>query len=72
MSDEGAPFGRVNYDTQVNADNVVRTFEEEKGFVERVTPWKFKVKKNFVPGITTKVSPFLLCPYPSTTFIYQA
>lgn len=54
MSDEGAPFGRVNYDTQVNADNVVRTFEEEKGFVERVTPWKFKVKKNFVPGMNVE------------------
>ena len=56
MGDEGAPFGRVNYNTPLERDSVVRTFEEQMKFVERTEPWKFVVRKNFVPGLIADIA----------------
>lgn len=52
MPEEGAPVGR-EYKGAVNP-SVVRTYDEEMAFINRLTPWKFEISKGFVPGMNVE------------------
>jgi len=47
MPEEGAPK-ESTYTGKVN-ELIKRTFEEEKHFIKRITPWKYEISKGFVP-----------------------
>jgi tRNA-splicing ligase RtcB len=49
MGDEGAPFGHC-FSGPVNGA-IVRSFDEEMHYINRVTPWKFDITKGFVKGM---------------------
>lgn len=54
MGDEGAPFGR-EYQGKVNK-TIVRSFDDEMKYINRVTPWKFDIDMGFVTGMNCKGS----------------
>jgi len=55
MPEEGAPEdGHKGHAGKVRERGPVRTYEEEMAFIQRVTDWKFIIKKGFVPGMNVE------------------
>jgi len=49
MTEEGAPIGR-EYKGQIN-QSIVRTYDEDIKYINRLSPWKYQISKGFVPGM---------------------
>ncbi len=55
MPEEGAPeLGHTGHAGRVREALPHRTYEEEMEFIERVTDWKYRIKKGFVPGMNVE------------------
>lgn len=52
MGDEGAPFGR-EHKGPVNPA-VSRTYDQERSYIKKITPWKYEINKGFVNGMNCK------------------
>lgn len=52
MGDEGAPVGRDYKDTVNTA--VVRTYDQERSYIKKLSPWKYEINKGFVNGMNCK------------------
>lgn len=54
MPEEGAPKDSQGHGGKVRDMGPKRTYEEEMEYVQRVTDWKYVIKKGFVPGMNVE------------------
>jgi hypothetical protein len=48
MVEEGAPTGKAFHQATIGT---VRSFDEEMGFIEQLSPCKFRISPGFVPNM---------------------